>query len=393
MDFLEHIYNELATNSLIPEPWLWVLLGGMALCFIVQLGYYGGHYGGLARFRNNRDTGVTIPSPPVSVVVVVRENHAYFVENGLQNLLAQEYDAFEVIVVDCSYDDEIGAMLYEIRERNPHMHLTRIQARHNHDHSIKLAITVGIKAARYEHLVLTTGDAYPTSEKWLSLMAKGFINGEVVLGYCGIEQEKGLTNKLIRCSRMAVSVRWLSAAIRGKAYRGIAHNLGYTRSLYFAHKGFNYLNMNIGDDDLFIRKIVSSHNVSVVMNPHATVRQIPYGGLRWWASSRKFFSHAYSYYPAGARWTTGIELWSRFLFFASALAAIVLMPFPWNLSPLVLLLLRLGVVCWKTRGTARRLGERKLMWAYVLYDLFAPLGEACMALSRRIRPNDAIWRS
>lgn len=59
--------------------------------------------------------------------------------------------------------------------------------------------------------------------------------------------------------------------------------------------------MNIGVDDLFIQKIVRTDNVSVVMNPNATVRQIQYGGLGWWYGVSKYFGHAFRYYPAKAR--------------------------------------------------------------------------------------------
>lgn len=392
MEFFDFFYNALITNGVLFRNIALGLLGAMGICFLIQLWYYLGVYGGLPRFRNNRGIRMEITPPPVSVIVVVRENHYYFVENSLQKLLEQDYHEFEVVVVDCSYNEEIGLMLADIRSHYAHMHLTQIKAMHNHDHSIKLAITVGIKAARYEHLLLTTADSYPASEKWIALMAKGFIAGDVVLGYCGIEPQKGLSNRLMRCSRLATSVRYLSAAIRGHAYRGISDNLGYTKSLYFAHKGFNHLNMNIGDDDLFIGKIATRDNVSVVMNPNATVYQIPYGGLGWWTRTRKYFSHAFRYYPAGIRLSTGTELWSRFLFFASAGAAMAVLPLLWLPVPVFFILLRLLIVTTKMKRTALRLGERKLMWPYVLYDFYAPLTEAGMALSRRLRPNRAIWR-
>ncbi|MFR0765261.1 MAG: hypothetical protein ACLSHL_15840 [Alistipes communis] len=108
--------------------------------------------------------------------------------------------------------------------------MTAIKQQRSAGHGTKLALTVGIKACAYEHIVFTTTDCYPSSDKWLSLMAKGFINGDIVIGYCGIEPGKGLANRLMRCSRLAGSVRWLSAATRGRAYRGIAGNIGYTKA-------------------------------------------------------------------------------------------------------------------------------------------------------------------
>ena len=110
-------------------------------------------------------------------MVVVRGNSFYFIEHTLPLLLGQQYDEFEVVLVDCSYDDEIGEILREKSLVVPNLHVTCIRQQSHHEHSIKLALTVGIKAARYEHLIFTTQDSYPVSEKWLSLMAKGFIWG------------------------------------------------------------------------------------------------------------------------------------------------------------------------------------------------------------------------
>lgn len=180
-------------------------MAGALTAFFVQLYYWLGRYGGLPRFRNNRGIRPQIPSPPVSVVVVIRENGYYFIENYLPLLLGQRYDEFEVVAVDCSYDEEIGELLHEKSLACSRLHVTAIKQRRSTGHGTKLALTVGIKACSYEHIVFTTTDCYPSSDKWLSLMAKGFINGDIVIGYCGIEPGKGLANRLMRCSRLAGS--------------------------------------------------------------------------------------------------------------------------------------------------------------------------------------------
>lgn len=392
MEYLDLLYNDLTTKGIVHPYWAMGLMGVVIILFIIQLHYYFGVYGKLPRFRNNRGIRQDIPSPPVSVIVVVRENSYYFIENTLPLLLGQQYDEFEVIVVDCSYNDEIGEILHDKSLEAPNLHVTCIRQQLNQEHSIKLALTVGIKAARYEHLVFTTQDSYPVSDKWLSLMAKGFICGDIVIGYCGIELKKGMANRWIRCSRLIDSVRYLSAAIRGHAYRGIDHNIGYTKSLYFDNRGFTHLNMNIGSDDLFVQKIVRQDNVSVVMNPNATVRQLQYGGLGWWYSVCKYFGHAFRYYPARAKRGVRRELTSRFLFFAAATATATLLPVPFFGIPLFFVVLRLVLVELKMRKIGLRLGEKGFLGMYILYDLWAPLGGFLMTLGRRLRPNKSIWR-
>ena len=66
-------------------------------------------------------------------------------------------------------------------------------------HGKKLAVTIGIKAARHDHLIMTDADCYPRSDQWLQLMAS-HLSGkkEIVLGYGGYERRKGLLNALIR---------------------------------------------------------------------------------------------------------------------------------------------------------------------------------------------------
>lgn len=392
MEILARFYSDLAAYSVIPADIVLGLLMTLTLLFLIQLYYYVGLYGALPKFRNNRGIRQGVPTPPISVIVVARENTYYFIEETLPLLLAQEYHTFEVVVVDCSYNEEISELLNDIRLRNPLLRLTQIKAQSNVDHSMKLALTVGIKAAQYEHLLLTTTDCTPPSSKWVALMAKGFIAGDVVIGYSGIERKKGVINPFIRCSRLMLSARYLSQAIRGHAYRGISHNIGYTKSLYFSHNGFCHLNMNIGEDDLFIQRIVNAENVSVVMNPHASTRQFQYGGLGWWRSLRRFYSYAFRFYPLRVKVITGVELWSRFLFFLVAGATAAFLPQPWFWIPLSLFLLRMMIVEIKIWQIGKRLGERGLLWSYLFYDLISPVSECLLYLRRNIKPNKAIWR-
>ena len=57
-------------------------------------------------------------------------------------------------------------------------------------------VTIGIKAAKHEHLVFTDADCYPQSDHWLKQMIQGFNeNKEIVLGFGPYENQKGLINK------------------------------------------------------------------------------------------------------------------------------------------------------------------------------------------------------
>ena len=60
----------------------------------------------------------------------------------------------------------------------------------------KLAVTLGIKASKYEWLVFTNANCMPQSNQWLRLMhATSHHVPKVVLGYSGYERGKGWLHK------------------------------------------------------------------------------------------------------------------------------------------------------------------------------------------------------
>lgn len=392
MEYLELFDNKISLGG-FEATWLAALLFIIAfIALIIQLWYWLGCFGKLHRYRNITGPLSKAAAPPVSVIVVVRENNFYFVNEILPLLLNQDHPEYEVVVVDCSYNDQILGILSDLGMECGNLHVTSFKAQSQLEHSTKLALTVGIKAARHEHLVFTTADSYPASEKWVGLMAKGFITADVVIGYSGIEYRRGFANRMIRSSRLINSIKFLSAATRGYPYRGMAGNLGYTKTLYFGNKGFNHLNMNIGDDDLFLQKFLSGENVSVVMNPRASVWEIQYGGLGWWYSVLRFFGASLRYYPGWAKRYVGGETWSRGIFFiASGFSIWLFKEWLW-LIPVFLILVRLVLVENKIIRICRRLGERGLGWIYPVYDIFSPFASAWLSVVRKIRPNKTVWR-
>ncbi len=359
----------------------------LAVTFVVQLVYYLGFYGRIPTYRQKVSAK---ENPPVSVVVTINDN-LYYVQEVLPLLLAQDYPEYEVVVVDNGSGIDVSESLKAYAAHDPRIKYTRINPDPKFRSRRKFVLTVGIKACSYPDILFTETNCRPVSKNWLGMMAKGFTTGQVVIGYTGIEPGKGLANRIIRCSRLMTSVRYLSAAIRGRTYRGISSNLGFTSELYFKNKGYNYLNMNIGDEDLFVRKIATPSNVSVVLHPKATIRESHYGGLSMWYSERKFFSYAFRYYPAGVKASVSIELLSRFLFFGAAIAILVLrLPVLW-IAAVGMLALRWLAVFFTVSRICLRVGEKGLMPAFFIHDFFSPISETFLSLARRIRPSRGIW--
>lgn len=368
-----------------------ILVALLLLLFGIELRYWLGRYARIPRYRNPRRE-VHPPIDGISIVVLLGDDY-FYLENTLPKLMGQQYPDFEVVIVEVSSTPEFSDELELHKARYPNLATARLDPDPRFRISDKMIYNIGIKTARYSNIILTTPDASPVSAKWLDCMAKGFENGDVVIGYCGLEPHKGFINKMLRCSRLMFSIRYLSSAIAGRPYRGILQNLGFTKKIYFANRGFNHLDMTIGEDDLFIQKIATRENTSIVMNPHATVRQDWRGGTSGWWRRRRINGTARRFYPAAARRATSIELFVRFFFLLTVIAFAVLMPLYTAFGALGVWIIRLFIVRHKTSLICRRLGEKGLSGTMLIYDLIEPFTSIFISISRRIRPMKEVWNN
>jgi hypothetical protein len=380
-------------NLLIHYGWQGIALSAILLTlWCVQLYYYLFAYGRIPGYKNNLRKPILQSDPPLSVIIPMFSENTVFVEEQLVPLiLSQEYHTFEVIVVYVGCDKDFFEDLQGLSKFYPRFIVTKIEQNLRLPISTKAALNVGIKAAHYEHLVFSTTEAYPLSNRWLALMAKGFTRGDIVVGYCGLKHEAGFANRWMRLDRMMESVEWLSSAIAKHPYRGIRHNFGFTKSLYFKVKGFNHLKMNIGEDDLFVQHILTNDNLSVVLSPRASVEQNTWGGLGWWISQRRLFSSTRKFYPSSAKVSADWESGSRLLFFLTAITALAVMPIEYKWTVIGLILIRYLVVFFTIWRITRRLGEKGLRFIYFLYDLFGPLYNICLRILC-IRSDTRAWR-
>ena len=75
--------------------------------FAVQIHYYARTYARISRYRNDRRKRRTeTDTPEISVIVPLFSENAEFLETGLLKLLAQEYRAFEIVVVYVGLDTD-----------------------------------------------------------------------------------------------------------------------------------------------------------------------------------------------------------------------------------------------------------------------------------------------
>ncbi len=210
---------------------------------------------------------------PEASIIVYSQDEAERLENLLPVILRQDYPAhFEVVVVNEGDSEEVRNVINAMQLSNRNLYLTFTPEGARNLSRKKLALTLGIKAARYDIVVLTTVDAIIHSEKWLMKMMRHFKNKStgIVLGYAAPAEQPG---RKISYAFTADNVEWLSSAIGHRPFRGTELNLAYRRDLFFANKGFSRsLNLHFGDDDIFISEISNKKNTVVELSPESIIR-------------------------------------------------------------------------------------------------------------------------
>jgi biofilm PGA synthesis N-glycosyltransferase PgaC len=236
------------------------------LTFIVQLYFLISKHKTLASY--NEPDELPQSGPPVSVIISAR-NEAKNLHQNLPSILTQNYPDFEVVVVnDCSVDSS-DVVLEVFKESYPQLKIVTITEHERFKTGKKFALTLGIKAAKNEHILFTDADCKPASLNWITRMASHFTDEvQIVLGYSPYYKTKSFLNTIIRFETLKTAISYLSASLNGSPYMGVGRNLAYTKTLFFNNKGFAaHMHVISGDDDLFVNQSATATNTAIEIHP------------------------------------------------------------------------------------------------------------------------------
>jgi glycosyltransferase involved in cell wall biosynthesis len=305
--------------------WIWnfsvielTLLSIVALSFLIQV-YYNLKYF-LSATKGKKVEG---DSPDgVSVIVCARNEEANLMEL-IPIIMEQDFPKFQLIVVNDSSWDDTSDILKALQVSYPSIHIIEI----NEDKQImqgkKFALTLGIKAAIHDVVLLTDADCRPASRNWISEMTRGIgERKEITLGFSGYKRYPGYLNKFIRFDAFITGLNYLGFAKTGRPYMGVGRNLCYTKTAFFRIGGFRtHYKLASGDDDLFVKEASSARNTQNVFHFDAQTISEPHKTWSKWAfQKRRHFTTA-PLYKFGVKFS--LMLWPS-TYFTMWISAITL---------------------------------------------------------------------
>ena len=360
------------------------ILALFVVTLIIQLCVHWIRFSKLAFHKRKAEMKPNEALEPVSVVVCARDAYEQLTEL-IPALLSQDYPNFEVVIVnDCS-EDETEQYLKDLERSDSRIKPVQLRQHLNFFNGKKFPLSMGIKSASHDLMVLTDANCLPESNQWLRSVVSCYEpSTEMVIGYARYRHSGGLLNLLTRFDAFQEGLIYLSAALAGKPFMGVGKNLSYRQRLFFRNKGFtSHYTKAAGDDDIFVDQAATSQNTRVCIDAQNGIVSTPTGLAGVWMRERCNRYSTITMHNKGARGFQALHYWSQALFYLSFIALFFLPPafaLPWEIHPsyyyfpalVVLFLLRYLTQMILYGQASKRLGEKGLLpWVLPLDLLFA----------------------
>ena len=220
---------------------------------VVLLAVLGSLINPFLRSLRFQKTGTAENQPPVSILITAHDNLAEL-ERNLPMFLRQQYTAdYQVIVVCQSTDGETQDFLKRTAAENPHLYYTYIPESSRYMSRKKLQITLGVKAAKHEWIILTEPNCRPSNDKWLQTMARQCQDpNHLVLGYVALDEE---TKSVRRFDSIRKAYYVLRRAQQTYGYRSHMPNVAFRKSDFMKEQGYQgNLEYVRGEYDFLVNK-------------------------------------------------------------------------------------------------------------------------------------------
>lgn len=368
-----------------------MMLLGLAAFLLFRLKLY--------RATGKPQNGMTnTPAADAITVVICSHNEGDHLETNLPKIMEQRGVNFEVVVVDDCSNDSTHDVLKRFENRYPNLRHTFVPKTARYVSHTKLAVSLGVKAARNNWVVLTRPSCIPVTDLWLKTMAACFADGtDIVIGYANYADNGTFPARRAIFERLQYNLLWFLSA-RKRAIGGDGANLAFRRAAFLDADGYaDSLDRLFGEDDLLVNAISSHGNATICTARTATVREFNQSMRRKWRNSKLTRTASLMQFPRnGSVATIALRMANtgHFLWLAGWIvaAATLFVSKMWLAGAAVCLAALIVTVAdiLMMRRVSRMFGERTFIFSLLWYETARPLFYPLWKLRARLRSRDFI---
>lgn len=335
----------------------------------IQFVYYIFIFGSFAFFKNKPIKNHF--NQPVSVLICAK-NEAKNLKKNIPFFINQNYPLFELVLINDSSSDNTLEIMKQLKEESSvSIKIINIAANKQFLKSKKHALTQGIIASSYEHLLFSDADCKPLSKNWITEIASNFNSQhKIVLGFGSYKKiKKSILNKLIRFETLLTAIQYFSYSKIGIPYMGVGRNLAYTKSLFFSVNGFaKHMNIKSGDDDLFINQTAIKKNTTICYSKDSYTESSPKTTFKSWIQQKRRHISTAAYYKPLHKFLLAVFYSSQVLFWV--LGTILLLNL-YNWPIIIFLIFIRFLFLYVIIGfSAKKLNETDLILLIPFYEIF-----------------------
>ena len=295
-------------------------------------------------------------------VIITSHNRAEALAANLPYFLEQDYDDYEVIVVDECSEDDTADVLGRLEERYPRLRSTKVPQGAKFRSTKKLAINIGVLAARHDVLLFAEANCRPASRNWAREMEACFAEGvSVVVGFANYEA--GKASGRLRLFRALRFMRMLAAGGRKGNMPGDGCNMGYRKRCYLENKGFRNSQSYVGYDTDMVRDLAKFGIPAVARNADTYMTVEP-DGRAGSVDDVAYYAACQMERPLRERVRSAVLPVVRAVFYVAGVCLACLTDYPLVVAGTILLFFLAEVVM--LNWSLRRLRQRRLFWVSLL---------------------------
>lgn len=344
-----------------------VIFYGFIIVASFQLLFFLGFF---SKFALLKPTANTTTNRPVSVIICAK-NEAEHLKEFLPSILNQKYSNFEIVLINDASSDNTLDIIETFAAHHNNIKIVDVKNNEAFWANKKYALTLGLKAAKHEHLLFTNANCKPISDYWIQEMSACFQNEKsIVLGYGSYSKIKNsFLNKLIRFETMVTAMHYFSFAKANMPLMGVGRNLAYTKTEFFKVNGFiNHIKVRSGDDSLFVNQAANKRNTAISISQNSFTESTTKTTFSDWLTQKKRHYVALKYFKLNHKLLLALQYSTQILFWFLAVILFI-STFKWQIV-LAIFMFRFIIYYVIVGISSKKLGETDLIYLLPFLEIF-----------------------